>query len=171
MPANHAASPKKDAQMLKPAVATLAALLLTAGAAEAQVKRVGPPGPGISSVVVVPPGYGIVYVAGLTAGGAGAPITPGMDTKAQTLAVLEKLKAALAGEGLTFADVTMMNVYLAGDPAKDGKMDAAGMNEAYRQFFGTPEQPNKPARVTVQVAALGSPATLVEISLQAAKKY
>jgi enamine deaminase RidA (YjgF/YER057c/UK114 family) len=45
------------------------------------------------------------------------------------------------------------------------------MNEAYRQFFGTPEQPNKPARVTVQVAALGSPATLVEISLQAAKKY
>ena len=156
--------------MLKPALATLAVLMLSAGVADAQVKRVGPPGPGISSVVVVPPGYGVVYVAGLTAGGAGAPITPGMDTKAQSLIVFEKLKAALAAEGLTFADVTMMNVYLAGDPAKVGKMDAAGMNEAYRQYFGTPEQPNKPARVTVQVAALGSPITFVEISLQAAKK-
>ena len=156
--------------MLKPALATLAALLLTAGVADAQIKRVGPPGPGISSVVVVPPGYSIVYVAGLTAGGAGAPITAGMDTKAQSLIVFGKLKDALAGEGLTFADVTMMNVYLAPDPAKDNKMDAAGMNEAYRQFFGTPEQPNKPARVTFQVGALGSPVTLVEISLQAAKK-
>jgi enamine deaminase RidA (YjgF/YER057c/UK114 family) len=156
--------------MLKPALTVLATLLLTAGAADAQVKRVGPPGPGISSVVVVPPGYSIVYVAGLTAGGAGAPITPGMDTKAQSLIVFGKLKDALAGEGLTFADVTMMNVYLAPDPAKDNKMDAAGMNEAYRQFFGTAEQPNKPARVTFQVGALGSPVTLVEISLQAAKK-
>ncbi|HTI67093.1 MAG TPA: Rid family hydrolase, partial [Caulobacteraceae bacterium] len=73
-------------------------------------------------------------------------------------------------EGLSFADVTMMNVYLVGDPAKEGKMDAAGMNEAYRLYFGTPAQPNKPARVTVQVAALGGPTTLVEISLQAARQ-
>jgi enamine deaminase RidA (YjgF/YER057c/UK114 family) len=93
-----------------------------------------------------------------------------MDTKAQTVIVLDKLKAALAAEGLSFADVTMMNVYLAGDPAKEGKMDSPGMNEAFKQYFGTAEQPNKPARVTVQVAALGSPKTFVEISLQAARK-
>ena len=49
-------------------------------------------------------------------------------------------------------------------------MDSPGMNEAYRTFFGTPEQPNKPARATVQVAALGSPTTLVEIEVQAVKK-
>ena len=154
--------------MLKYALATSAAVLLLAGAAEAQVKRVGTGA--ISSVVSVPPGYGVVYVAGMTAGGPGAPITAGMDTKTQTLAVLDKLKATLAAEGLSFADVTMMNVYLVADPAKENKMDAAGMNEAYRQYFGTADQAAKPARVTVQVAALGSPLTLVEISLQAARK-
>jgi enamine deaminase RidA (YjgF/YER057c/UK114 family) len=158
--------------MLKPLLTTTAALLLltTATATQAQVKRVGAPTATISSVVSVPPGYGLVYVAGMTAGGGGVPIPEGMDTKAQTVAVLEKLKAALAGEGLTFADVTLMNVYLVGDPAKEGRMDSAGMNEAFKQYFGTAEQPNKPARVTVQVAALGSPRTLVEISLQAARK-
>jgi len=156
--------------MLKPVLTTLAAVLLSAGAADAQVKRVGAPTSGISSLVSVPPGYGVVYVAGMTAGGQGSPIAEGMDTKAQTLIVLEKLKAALEAEGLSFADVTMMNVYLAGDPAKEGKMDSPGMNEAYKQYFGTEAQPNKPARVTVQVAALGSPRTFVEISLQAARK-
>ena len=42
---------------------------------------------------------------------------------------------------------------IAGDPAKDGHMDFAGMNEGFKQFFGTPDQPNKPTRATVQVAA------------------
>jgi enamine deaminase RidA (YjgF/YER057c/UK114 family) len=155
--------------MLKSVLTISAALLVTAGAAHAQVKRVGAAASPISSVVSVPPGYGVVYVAGLTAGGAGTPIPDGMDTKAQTFIVLDKLKAALAAEGLTLSDVTMMNVYLAGDPAKEGKMDSAGMNEAFKQYFGTADQPNKPARVTVQVAALGSPKTFVEISLQAAR--
>ncbi len=36
----------------------------------------------------------------------------------------------------------------------EGKLDFAGMNTAYAKFFGTPEQPNKPARSTFQVAAL-----------------
>jgi enamine deaminase RidA (YjgF/YER057c/UK114 family) len=45
----------------------------------------------------------------------------------------------------------MMRVYLGADPAKEGKMDVAGMTAGYRQFFGTIEQPNKPARTTVQV--------------------
>ena len=156
--------------MFRSVVTTFAVLMFSAGVAQAQVKRVGAPTSGISSLVAVPAGYDIVYVAGMTAGGAGAPIGEGMDTKAQTLVILEKLKAALGGEGLSFADVTMMNVYLVGDPAKEGKMDSAGMNEAYRQYFGTEAQPHKPARVTVQVAALGGPRTYVEISLQAARK-
>jgi enamine deaminase RidA (YjgF/YER057c/UK114 family) len=124
---------RKETPMLKPVLTLSAALLLAGGAAHAQVKRVGAPAATISSVVSVPPGYGVVYVAGLTAGGPGTPIPDGMDTKAQTVIVLDKLKAALAAEGLSFADVTMMNVYLAGDPAKDGKMDSAGMNEAFKQ--------------------------------------
>jgi enamine deaminase RidA (YjgF/YER057c/UK114 family) len=33
-------------------------------------------------------------------------------------------------------------------------MDVDGMNAAYALFFGTPQQPNRPARATVQVAGL-----------------
>ena len=38
-----------------------------------------------------------------------------------------------------------MDVFIVGDPAKGGNMDFAGFMEGYRQFFGTPEQPNLPA--------------------------
>jgi enamine deaminase RidA (YjgF/YER057c/UK114 family) len=37
------------------------------------------------------------------------------------------------------------------------------MNAAHGQFFGTKDQPNKPARSTVQVAALAASGALVEI--------
>jgi enamine deaminase RidA (YjgF/YER057c/UK114 family) len=46
-------------------------------------------------------------------------------------------------------------------------MDFAGMNAGYAQFFGSLR--NKPARMTVQVAALTEPGALVEIEVQAAK--
>ena len=64
----------------------------------------------------------------------------------------------------------MMRVYLGIDPAKDGKADVAGMTAGYSQFFGTKDQPNKPARTTVEVvlpaAARGA---LVEIDLIAVR--
>jgi enamine deaminase RidA (YjgF/YER057c/UK114 family) len=66
-------------------------------------------------------------------------------------------------------DVVMMHVYLVGDPAIGGKLDFAGMNAAYSQFFGTRAQPNKPARSAVQVAALAVPGPLVEIEAIAVK--
>jgi enamine deaminase RidA (YjgF/YER057c/UK114 family) len=91
------------------------------------------------------------------------------DTEAQTMSTLTKIEASLKNEGLTMADVVMMHVYLAGDPAKSGKLDFPGMMAAYSRFFGTKEQPNKPARSTVQVAALVAPWALVEIEVIAAK--
>ena len=66
-------------------------------------------------------------------------------------------------------DIVMMRVYMAADPAMEGKLDFAGMNAAYAKFFGTSEQPNKPARSTVQVAALVAAGALVEIEVQAAR--
>ena len=67
------------------------------------------------------------------------------------------------------SDVIQMRVYLAGDPSLGGKMDFAGMNAAYGQFFGTKEQPNKPVRTTVQIAALAIPDALVEIEVTAVR--
>ncbi len=91
------------------------------------------------------------------------------DTEAQSMSALTKIQAALKTEGLTMADVVMMHVYLAGDPAKGGKLDFPGMMSAYTRFFGTKEQPNKPARSAMQVAALAAPWALVEIEVIAVK--
>jgi len=79
------------------------------------------------------------------------------------------MKASLESMGLGMGDIVKMNVFLVGVPENGGRMDSAGMNEVFKTFFGTPEQPNKPTRSTVQVAALGRPTTLVEIEAVVAK--
>lgn len=151
-------------------VALTAAAAALGGTAHAQVVRTGQPTSPIASTVSVPPGSTLVYVSGALP----SPLDPARptdygDTEAQTRSVLGKLKAALASKGLSFADVVMMRVYLTGVPALEGKMDFAGMNRAYAQEFGTAAQPNKPARATVQVAALVIPTAYVEIEVTAAK--
>jgi enamine deaminase RidA (YjgF/YER057c/UK114 family) len=91
------------------------------------------------------------------------------DTEAQTASALTAIEKILKAQGLTLGDVVQMEVFLAGDPAKEGKMDFAGMNAAYGKFFGSAEQPNKPVRAAMQVAALASPWGLVEIMVVAVK--
>jgi enamine deaminase RidA (YjgF/YER057c/UK114 family) len=91
------------------------------------------------------------------------------DTKTQAANIFGKIDALLKEQGLGMGDVVMMHVYMAGDPANGGKLDFAGMNAAFGQFFGTKEQPNKPARSAMQVAALVVPGPLLEIEVIAAK--
>lgn len=93
------------------------------------------------------------------------------DTEAQSMSALTKIQALLKEQGLTMGDVVMMHVYMAGDPAKGGKLDFAGMMAAYNRFFGTPDQPNKPARSAMQVAALAAPWGLVEIEVIAVRSH
>jgi enamine deaminase RidA (YjgF/YER057c/UK114 family) len=90
--------------------------------------------------------------------------------KSQTVGTLKFLQKLLESQHLTLGDVVMMHVYLAADPAKDGKMDFDGMMAGYSQFFGTREQPNKPARTTVQVVLpAGVRGALVEIDMIAVR--
>jgi enamine deaminase RidA (YjgF/YER057c/UK114 family) len=92
------------------------------------------------------------------------------DTQSQTVSLLKDIQKVLESQKLTLSDVVMMHVYLASDPAKDGKMDFAGMMAGYTQFFGTKDQPNKPARTTVQVVLpAGVRGALVEIDLIAVR--
>ncbi len=91
------------------------------------------------------------------------------DTKAQTLNTLNVIQGILKEQGLGMGDIVQMRVYLIGDPAQSGKLDFGGMNDAYKQFFGTKEQPNKPVRATIQAAALVVPNALVEIEVVAVK--
>lgn len=151
----------------------LAGALAMAGssAMAADLVRNAPANAGIATSVAVPAGAATVYVSGITPPAVtpaanGQPAVYG-DTKTQTTGVLNRIADALKFHGMTMADVAMMRVYLVADPAT-GQMDFAGMNEAYRQFFGTAAQPNRPARMTTQVPKLAGP-FLVEIEVQAAK--
>ncbi|MBN9218638.1 MAG: RidA family protein [Mesorhizobium sp.] len=91
------------------------------------------------------------------------------DTEAQTASVLKSIDKTLADLGLKMGDVIKMQVFLVGDPARDGKMDFAGFMKGYTQFFGTKDQPNLPTRSVVQVAGLASPGFLVEIEVTAVR--
>jgi enamine deaminase RidA (YjgF/YER057c/UK114 family) len=135
--------------------------------AQAQVKRIPLPDNStfpISQGVWVGDTLYLSGTMGLTKG-----VPPG-DTKTQTVAAIHSIEKALADQKLGLGDIVMMHVYLAADPAKDNKLDFAGFMEGYSQFFGTPAQPNKPARSAMQVAALVVPAGLVEIEVIAVRK-
>lgn len=158
---------------------TLALSLAAAsGASAAEITR-HPLGGGatfpIARAVEVPPGTTLIFHSGITPAPAdpkapeGTPAYWG-DTQAQALSAFARIKASLDQLGLGFGDVVSMTVYLAGDPAKQGRMDFAGFMAAYSQFFGTKEQPNLPSRSTVQVAGLVAPGMLVEIEVTLAKQ-
>lgn len=97
---------------------------------------------------------------------AGSPAVWGTTTE-QAESAFTKIQDLLKAEGLGMGDVVMMRVYMVAAP--DGKLDFAGMNAAYNKHFGTATQPNKPARSTVQVAALVTPGALLEVEVQAAR--
>jgi enamine deaminase RidA (YjgF/YER057c/UK114 family) len=92
------------------------------------------------------------------------------DTTSQTVGIIKDIQKLLESQKLTLGDVVMMRVYLGGDSAKGSKGDFDGMMAGYSQFFGTKDQPSKPARTTVEVVlpAAGSGA-LVEIDIIAAR--
>ena len=130
----------------------------------------------ISAAVTVRGDLDTVYVSGATASVINKDAPKGSvasygDTEAQTLSVLTSIKATLAKLGLAMGDVVKMTIFMVGDPAKDNKMDFTGMMASYVKFFGTKEQPNKPARSAVQVAALAAPGALIEIEVIAVKPH
>jgi enamine deaminase RidA (YjgF/YER057c/UK114 family) len=146
--------------------ALAAVVALSTNASASSIERVGPDNFPISSVVVVKSvgGVDFAYASG-TPGAASAG-----NTEAQTVDSLTKLLAGLKAQGFGAGDIVMLRVFLVGDPALGGKMDFMGMMAGYKKFFGTPEQPNKPARTTVEIAGLASPGSLVEIEAQAVRK-
>jgi enamine deaminase RidA (YjgF/YER057c/UK114 family) len=154
------------------------AVLTTPAAAQTVEKHANSPAGLILQSVTVKPGATTLYLSGQLA----APIDPASkvspaqltaadfgDTKTQTISVLNKIKAILKQHGYAMSDVIKLTVFVAGDPKLGGKMDFAGMNDGFKQFFGTTENPGTVARSTIQVAALAAPAFLVEIEATAAK--
>ena len=154
------------------ALVTAAAIVLTAGAyAQVDVRHIQSEKSPIAAGVWAGDTF---YLSGQLA----SPVTPADtakgtaaeygDTKTQALSVFTKIQSALKEQGLDTKDVVKMTVFLAADP-KLGKLDFPGMQASYTQFFGTKEQPNKPARSAMQVAALAAPWALIEVEVIAVK--
>jgi enamine deaminase RidA (YjgF/YER057c/UK114 family) len=150
--------------------------MAAAGASAAEVVRHKIPGSDfpIAQAVEVPAGMTTVYVSGALASVADEKAPKGSveaygDTRTQTVSALQSIEKTLAGMDLKMSDVVKMQVFLVGDPGKDGKMDFKGFMEGYTQFFGTKDQPNLPARSVFQVAGLAGPGFLVEIEVIAAR--
>lgn len=158
-------------------LAAAAAVAALPAAASAQVTKIpsNPPGR-ILSGAKVGPNSEILFLSGQLA----SPIDPNKkmadiksvddfgDSKTQTISTLKKIKELLAAQGYTMADIVKMTLFITADP-KTGKMDFAGVNEGFGQFFGTPENPGTVARSAFQVAALAGPYFLIEIEAIAAK--
>jgi enamine deaminase RidA (YjgF/YER057c/UK114 family) len=130
----------------------------------------------IAAAVTVPAGFDMVFVSGALPAVADKEAPKGSvqaygDMETQAVSALSAIKASLARLGLGMGDVVKMTVFMVADPTKDNKLDFAGLMAGYSQFFGTPEQPNKPARSAVQVAALVAPGALLEIEVIAAKPH
>ena len=152
----------------------LAIGLLAASAAQAQeVQRLGPAESPIAASTEVPGGSRIVWVSGTVPDVADPAAPPGSaqrygDTAAQTRSVLRKIDAQLKQHGMGLGDIVMMRVFLVAPPGQP-RMDFARMMSAYREFFGTAAQPNRPARSTLQASGLVDPGWLVEIEATAAR--
>jgi enamine deaminase RidA (YjgF/YER057c/UK114 family) len=165
--------------MKKALLVTIAAATFASGGQAAEIMRFKTAGPRPALIlqgVLVPPGAETLYLSGQLA----SPIDAAKpastltmadfgDTKTQTISTLTKIKTIMASRGFAMSDIIKMTVFVAGDPAHDGKMDFAGMNDAFKMFFNTAENPNTVARSTIQVAALAGPNFLVEIEVTAAK--
>ena len=92
------------------------------------------------------------------------------DTKSQTVGIFDDIKKLLVSQNLTLGDVAMIHVFLGNNPATDNKPDFAGLMAGYTQYFGTSDQPNKPARTTVQVTLpAASRGALIEVDLIAVR--
>jgi enamine deaminase RidA (YjgF/YER057c/UK114 family) len=126
----------------------------------------------ISAAVTVPAGYDTVYVSGalptvINKDAAKGSVESYGDMATQTVSALTAINATLTRLGLGMGDVVKMTVFMVAD--SKGKLDFPGLMTGYTKFFGTTDQPNKPARSAVQVAALVAPGALLEIEVIAAR--
>ncbi len=128
----------------------------------------------IASAVEVTAGSTLSFQSGTTPGVANPDAQRGTpeyygNTETQAISVFERMKSSLQAQGLGFGDVIKMTVFLVGDPALNNEMDFKGFMAAYTRYFGTPEQPNLPARSAVQVAGLVAPLMFVEVEVIAVR--
>ena len=136
---------------------------------EEKILYKGNPSSSISSSVTVPASRSYYFSAGTTGPVADSTAKEGTyerfgNTYQQSIGILERFKTALTAEGLGLKDVVFMRVYVAPDK-KTGETDFKGWFDAYAKYFGTKENPTKPARSTIGVASLVNTDKFIEIEI------
>lgn len=155
-------------------VASVVALASTSATAHDIIRHAQPNVP-VATSVLVPAGVDLIFVSGMLPDVADPTAPMGSverlgDTATQAKSVLGKIARELEGFGLTMADIVRMNVFLVGDPRKNGEVDLQGLMQAYIHLYGMRAlEKNLPARTTVQVAGLPAAGALVEIEVIAAR--
>jgi enamine deaminase RidA (YjgF/YER057c/UK114 family) len=85
----------------------------------------------------------------------------------QAVDIFNKFKTTLEGEGWAMSDIVQVRVFAVA--GADGVLDFEGFNRGYLEFFGTENNPTKPVRSFVQVAALVAEGWLLEVEIRAAR--
>ena len=163
---------------LKSGLAVTLTLFASATQAQNVIRHPSKPAGIILQSVTVKSGATVLYISGQLASplpsatATAAPNRPAAafgNTKTQTISALRKIEAILAQQNYRIEDVIKLTFFVVGDPELGGKLDVAGMNEGFSEFFGSAANPSTVARSAVQVAALVSPGNLIEIEAIAAK--
>ncbi|KPX42461.1 RidA family protein [Pseudomonas syringae pv. tagetis] len=129
----------------------------------------------VSQTVTVPASSSLIFVSGTLPdvddphAPAGTPAAYG-NTEVQTVSVFNKLRKILRQQDLDLGDIVQLRVFLVGAEETGGKLDFVGLQAGYTQFFGTHDQPLKPARTALQVVALPLPGALIEVEAVAARR-
>lgn len=150
------------------------ALVVLPADAHTIIRRAGTTVP-MSTSVIVPAGVDLVFISSVLPDAADPSALSGStnrfgNTATQAKSVLRKISKELEAYGLTLADVIRLNVYLVGDPDKNGEVDYQGLMSAYLGLYGMRSlEKSQPVRTTLQVAGLPIPGVLVTIEAIAAR--
>lgn len=132
------------------------------------LQRYDRPDAGILRGVEVPEGAAFFFTSGLVGPVIAPEAEPGTgerygDTYTQSKGIMERIKTLLAEADLEMKDIIFLRVYMVPDKNKGGEIDWQGWFDAYAEYFGTEENPNKVARSTIGIYALANPDLLIEI--------
>jgi enamine deaminase RidA (YjgF/YER057c/UK114 family) len=146
---------------LFPMLAAVFALALSPAAFAAEIERQGE-GRLFFTTITIPANAETLYVSG--SGASQLPDGSWGDTEQQATNTFEKFKATLEDAGWSMSDIVQVRVF-----GVAGKFDFAAFNQAYLKFFGTEENPQKPVRSVVEVAAMVVDGWVLEIEIRAAR--
>lgn len=115
--------------------------------------------------IYIPPNAEVLYLSGSGA----SPMDDGTwgDMYQQTVDTFNGFREKLEARGWSMSDIVQVRAFAVAD--EYGVLDFDGFNRAYREFFGTEENSEKPVRSFVEIEDLVVDGWLVEIEIRAAR--